>query len=231
MSQRSIIVVLAVLALSAPTGCVSFRHYASVVDERDAYRDQLEMETRSEERSRRQGAELASELQSREHALALRSGELAEVRRIRAALYERLRTEIENGQVRLREMRDGLSVELSQEILFPSGSAQVESQGRAVVREVAAELAHNQYRIIVNGHTDDRLIGSRLVERYPSNWELGAARASSVVRLLQKAGLDGRRLVVSSHASQRPVALNEDPAGRARNRRVDIRLRPVTLAE
>ena len=65
-----------------------------------------------------------------------------------------------------------------------------------------------------------------LTKRYPSNWELAGARASSVVRLFERAGIDGERLQAISRAEFAPVSSNNDAEGRGQNRRIEIRLRP-----
>ena len=66
-----------------------------------------------------------------------------------------------------------------------------------------------------------------LKERYPTNWELAGARAASVVRLFAQSGIDGTRLSAVSRGDTRPVADNRTPQGRALNRRIEIRLRPM----
>jgi chemotaxis protein MotB len=76
----------------------------------------------------------------------------------------------------------------------------------------------------VQGHTDNVPIHS---ERYPTNWELAGARASRVVRLLEENGVDPGRLWAVSHGEYAPVAPNDSNAGRAKNRRIEITLKPV----
>ena len=89
------------------------------------------------------------------------------------------------------------------------------------------ELAEIPFQIAVLGYTDDVPIGASLTARYPSNWELAGARAASVVRVMEGAGVDPERLVAVSFGANDPVASNETPDGRAQNRRIDIRLRPI----
>ena len=73
--------------------------------------------------------------------------------------------------------------------------------------------------IRVEGHTDDRPIGTAV---FPSNWELSAARAASVVRLFAQRGVAARRLAVIGYGEYRPVQPNTTPAGRNANRRVVV---------
>ena len=88
--------------------------------------------------------------------------------------------------------------------------------------------------IRVEGHTDNVRIGESLRERYPSNWDLGAARAVNVVRYLEEeVKIDPLQLSAVSYAQYRPVASNRTKAGRARNRRIELILieRDLDLAE
>ena len=75
--------------------------------------------------------------------------------------------------------------------------------------------------IEVEGHTDNRAIETAA---YPSNWELSAARASRVVRLLVASGIEEKRLLAIGHGANRPVASNDTTQGRLRNRRVEIQV-------
>jgi chemotaxis protein MotB len=95
------------------------------------------------------------------------------------------------------------------------------------VNELAGRLANVMQLIEVHGHTDSIPTQGALAERYPSNWELAAARASSVVRILVEGGVPAERLVAVSHGASLPVAPNDTPEGRARNRRIEIQLRPL----
>lgn len=216
--------IAAIAALLMCSACVTRSSYNAALTERDTYREQLESLTRDDE-------DTTQALEMRSQLLSLREEELAELKRTREALETKLASEIASGEIRLVQMRDGLSVELSEDILFPSGSAELDGRGRKALLQVAGELANNSYGIAVRGHTDNVPIGPRLVPVYPSNWELAAARASRVVRLFLEVGIDVGRLSAVSYADRHPVASNDDATGRARNRRIDIRIRPVTIAE
>ena len=102
---------------------------------------------------------------------------------------------------------------------------------RAVLQRVADQLKQTNYQIVVTGHTDNKPIGKGLVNRYPTNWELAGARAASVVRLFVDSGLPAGRLLAASMGETRPVAPNDTPDGRTKNRRIEIRLRPVVVDE
>ena len=120
---------------------------------------------------------------------------------------------------------------LSDDILFASGSAQLDAAGIAILAKVAARLKTLPHRIEVQGHTDNRGIRGYLAKRYPTNWELAGARAARVTRLLQKEGIDGTRLSSVSFAEFAPVASNDTAEDRAYNRRIEIRLHPTSTAD
>ena len=117
-----------------------------------------------------------------------------------------------------------IEVEIRDSILFPSGSAQLQPDAIPVLEEVAGILREFPNPIRVEGHTDNVPINTIV---YPSNWELSAARATSVVRLFAEAGIVPERMVAQGYGEYRPVAGNDTPEGRARNRRVVI----VVLAD
>jgi len=164
-------------------------------------------------------------VRSQEQLDAARS-ELERLTQTYTTLMSDLEAEVSSGQIQIEQLREGIRVNVSDDILFASGSATLDPVGREVLDKVAAQLAGLDHDIEVQGHTDDRPIKGSLQKRYASNWELAAARAARVVRLLQDAGIGGDRLSVVSFASYRPIAPNESPEERALNRRIEIRLKP-----
>ncbi|WP_239330393.1 OmpA/MotB family protein [Stutzerimonas stutzeri] len=117
-------------------------------------------------------------------------------------------------------VNDGsISFRISSEILFGSAQAELENTGLDVIDRLIPTLAASPHRIIVEGHTDNLPIQT---ERFPSNWELSASRASSVVRYLQLAGIEATRLSATGYADTRPIADNGSEPGRASNRRVEL---------
>jgi len=146
-------------------------------------------------------------------------------------LVGQLKSEVSNGSVTIQQMRDGIRVNLAQEILFKSGSANLDKTGKELLAKVAEELQGSTYEIQVIGHTDNQKIGPALAQRYPTNWELGSARASQITRLFMDAGIAESRMVAVSAADGRPRADNSTEEGRAQNRRIEIRLRPIETTE
>ncbi len=170
--------------------------------------------------------ELAADLASRTREVEEEQQEVDELRSTYDELVTELQSEVAAGRIEIERLREGLQVKLSQEILFPKGSARVSAGGRGVLERVAGRLGGEGHAVQVLGHTDPHAIRGRLAQQYPSNWELGAARAAAVVRILEGAGVASARLSAISHGPHRPVASNDSAEGRARNRRIEIRLQP-----
>jgi len=133
------------------------------------------------------------------------------------------------GAVQMELLRSGLVIVLPNEVLFASGSAKLKSDGETLVEELVGALEDVPYQILVVGHTDDVPIGPELAKRYPSNWELAGARASSVVRVMAANGIPPQQLLAVSMGDTRPVAPNDTAEGRRQNRRIEVRIRPVVV--
>jgi chemotaxis protein MotB len=166
-------------------------------------------------------------LKQKEEELRKASEYMKRTNQLYDQLVGELKDELASNQVKVKEMKDGINVNLSEEILFPSGSAELNKSGQEVITRVSSKLAGKEYQIIVVGFTDNIPIRGNLAKRYPTNWELAGARAASVVRLLEKTGIESKKLVATSYGENFPVASNETDEGRAQNRRIEIRLRPV----
>ncbi len=146
-------------------------------------------------------------------------------------MVSKLKQEVSSGQVEVQQMRDGIRVNLAQDILFKSGSSALDPAGKALLAKVSEELKTSAYEVVVIGHTDNQKVGAALAQRYPTNWELGAARAATIVRTFQNAGIGPARMLAVSAGENRPRADNGTPEGRGLNRRIEIRLRPVEVEE
>lgn len=126
---------------------------------------------------------------------------------------------IDQKQVSVSQTKRGVEIDISASTLFRTGEAALQPGTLEVLRQVAAVLSKEELPIEVEGHTDDIPIATA---QYPSNWELSSARASSVVRLLVENGVPAKRLAAVGLAANQPLAPNDSPDGRARNRRVTI---------
>jgi chemotaxis protein MotB len=135
-------------------------------------------------------------------------------------LLAKFKSMIDSGKLKVKMVGGRMVVELASDILFPSGSASLSPEGKTAILEVATVLASIPERAFqVEGHTDDDPIRT---ERFPSNWELGAGRAITVVQALQEGGVPVTRLSAASFAQNRPVAPNKTPEGKGSNRRIEI---------
>jgi chemotaxis protein MotB len=144
-------------------------------------------------------------------------------------LVKELEQEVSSGQIQITQLREGLRLNLAQDILFRSGSATLEPYGVELLTKVSDQLAKFPQQVEVQGHTDNVPLSKS--SRWGTNWELAAARAASVVRLFERQGVDAKHLRAVSYGEHAPVDANDTPEGRARNRRIDIRLKPIDAGE
>jgi chemotaxis protein MotB len=141
------------------------------------------------------------------------------------ALVTDLNQELQKGQLQVRRYKDMLTVDVAEQLFFDSGRATLKETGKEVLKKVAdAMKSYEDKAIRVVGHTDNVPIIGGLQKVFPSNWELSAARATTVVRFLQDAGIEPERLMATGRAEYAPVASNDDAEGRQKNRRIEITL-------
>lgn len=155
---------------------------------------------------------------------------LAAMREAQDALRARLGAELASGEAQMTDDGDSVSLALDERILFPSGQAELNARGLEVLERVAASITALPDRTVrVEGHTDSTPITGENLARFPSNWELSTARATSVVRFFEAHGIDGDRLAAVGYGEHHPVADNRTAAGRHRNRRIEIVLSRATV--
>jgi len=144
------------------------------------------------------------------------------------ALIADLNEQIEKREVKIEAFEKRISVSFVDRILFDFGKETITPEGREVLQKVGGILKGVKgRRIRVIGHTDDIPILPEYRHRFPSNWELSAARAAAVVRQFEKeTGLDPRNLEAVGRSFYHPVASNETADGRSQNRRVEITIAP-----
>lgn len=170
----------------------------------------------------------------------LKSGlrsEISKTERVKTPLAEikkdldrLLAEEKERGVVDITLDRSGIKLFFYSNFFYDSGEATMLSQGKAIIDKVLQalnEIGYYQFKIDVEGHTDDVPISTA---RFPSNWELSVSRASNVVKYFIEHDIDSERLKASGYADTRPLVANRDslgnpiPENRARNRRILIRI-------
>ncbi|MCD6526082.1 MAG: OmpA family protein [Desulfuromonas sp.] len=183
-----------------------------------------------EQVSSEQSGEISSLQQELEHERIARQARLAKLSKTYNTLVASLEEEIQRGEVTISQLKGKLSVNLVEKILFASGSADLTSAGTKVIQQVGNVLKQvDDKNIRVEGHTDNLRISKSLQGKFPSNWELSAARAANVVRFLQReVGIAGTKLEIGAYGPFRPVADNASVEGRAQNRRIQIVLVPNT---
>jgi chemotaxis protein MotB len=136
-------------------------------------------------------------------------------------LLQYLREQGLEDKVQVNLTDKGLHVTITDSVMFASGSAMLVGVSKELLRRIRAVLGSDVESVVVEGHTDDRPIQTL---QFPSNWELSAARASSVVRFLleEENELSPARYLAVGYGEFHPVDTNQTAAGRSRNRRVEI---------
>jgi chemotaxis protein MotB len=141
------------------------------------------------------------------------------LRKLAQELSAALAPLVKEGKVRVTQTALGVSVEINASVLFDPGEARLAPDSEQALRALGVVLKNDTHALQVEGHTDDTRIDTAL---YPSNWELSAVRASSVVRLFIDSGVAPARLTAVGRASNLPVSSNATAQGKARNRRVTV---------
>lgn len=141
------------------------------------------------------------------------------MRNVAREILEVMAPLVEQGKVRVMETDRGVTVEINDSVLFDTGLAIPRPEIVKAMHAIAEVLAPTDFPITIEGHTDNVPINT---VQFPSNWELSAVRATTVLRLFLDKGIDAKQLTPIGYADTRPVESNNDIAGRARNRRVNI---------
>jgi len=167
----------------------------------------------------------------KEYDTSVARGDSLQVANVRLqAEYDSLQnlfaTEMEATSLDMQLLRDGIEIELPADLLFESGSLEVKRDGSEFGMKLVDYLKGNDYLVFVTGFTDSQNPIGNLARRYPTNWELSAARAALAVRFLVGEGLSEDRFWAVGRAANDPLASNSTPEGRAKNRRLRLVLRP-----
>ena len=221
------------------SGCVSKGEYEKLQSERDgleqkvreleSQRAALEQDKANLERVR---TDLRSELVTAEQQRAQLEMSSQQTKTRYDGLVRNLNDEVQKGQLQVRQYKDMLTVEIAEQLFFDSGRATLKESGKTVLKKVGEALKGYDDKIIrVVGHTDNVPIGKSMQAQFASNWDLSAARATTVVRFLESAGVPPERLLASGRGEYSPVASNDDAEGRRRNRRIEITLVDKSLAQ
>lgn len=159
------------------------------------------------------------------------TNELEELEAAKRMLEEKLAREIGDKQVLLELAGRGLVITMANDILFDSGKAKLKRESHSVLKKVASVIKEKlpDSNIGVEGHTDNVPIK---YSGWKSNWELSAARATSVLHyLIDKCGLKPENLSAIGYGEYKPIDTNDTKVGRAKNRRVEIVILPREITK
>ncbi len=164
-----------------------------------------------------------SEMDARRRAAKVRAREEGQqAAKLRESL-EALKKQITGKDLSLKETKDMLRIDIVNHLLFDVGSAGLRAKGRGALDKLVDFFKSQKGKLIrIEGHTDSQPIKGVLARRYPTNWELSAARAIAVVRYLQSKGVPPGLLSAAGYSFYKNEASNETAEGRARNRRIVI---------
>ena len=176
---------------------------------------------------RQRVAELERMLADRDKELAgLRgdlSAEMSKLKEAQRGLIRALKPQIDQNNIAVDLNNERLLINLASGYLFGSGEDQLKPAGADALKQVGAILKDfPEYKVAVDGHTDNRPIKSSLKKTFPTNKELSEARAANATKALTEGGLAAA--TTHGFADTKPVAPNTTDAGRAKNRRVEIRV-------
>ena len=139
------------------------------------------------------------------------------------AINKQLSARLDKDDATIKQIKGELKVTVVNEVLFAEGGYTLDRHGENVLDKLAPTLATlSKQRVAVEAFTDNVPIGATLKARFPSNMELSSARADEVVRYLAKKGVSERLMSAQGFGERHPVAGNDTPDGRAKNRRVEI---------
>lgn len=141
------------------------------------------------------------------------------MRNVAKDIMDTLQPLVAQGKVRLLETSRGVTIEINDSVLFPVGQAKLQPASMSAMRAIGEVLARADFPITIEGHTDNVPIATA---QFPSNWELSAVRATSVLRLFNESGVGAERLTAIGYGDTRPLETNTTLEGRARNRRVSV---------
>jgi len=159
--------------------------------------------------------------------------EITRLTRTQEELSNSLQDEISKGNITIQQVRDRLTINMVDRVLFDSGQAQVKPAGVKVLKQVSDILKTvTDKQIRIEGHTDNVPISSKLQSHFKTNWELSTARATTVVRyLIDQGSVNRRHLSAVGYADTQPRASNDSEEGRSSNRRIEIVLYPKDLKD
>jgi chemotaxis protein MotB len=224
-NQLRMVAILAIGALGV-SGCVSTSRYKKLVAEDNAlmtkYDEALTKITGLEQQ--------VTTLKITNESLGREKDDLKQQTEVTKNEYSnlvgQLQQELQEGQLQVTQYQNMLKVDVAEKIFFDSGSARLKVTGKTVLKKVGEALAQYKDKVIrVVGYTDNVPLSPKIQAIFPTNWELSAARATNVVRFLQdECKINPENLIAAGRGQYAPVASNDTPEGRQKNRRIEIML-------
>lgn len=222
MIRRGWLLVLVGMLFLAVPGCmVTESTYLKKVEEAGSLEQGFAVCREEVERLAKQNGELVKKVQEQQAQIVQleksREEKVQEVSKTYTQMIEKMKSEIEDGQVTITELQGRLTVNMVDAILFDSGKTDIKPEGRKILQKVVDVIGQVEDKVIrVEGHTDNVKIGGILARVFPSNWELSAARAINVARYLQRLGVDPALLSAAAYGEYRPISENETLEGCAK---------------
>ena len=200
-------------------------------------REQLQQEqtqlsaTLDQERQRLKAEAEEKTRLEREHAA--KEDEIRRLTKTQEELSRSLQDEIAKGNITIQQVRDRLTINMVDRVLFDSGRAHIKPAGLKVLKQVSDVLNKvTDKQVRIEGHTDNVPISTKLQDKFKTNWELSTARATTVVRyLIDQGGVQPQALSAVGYADTHPLATNDSEEGRSSNRRIEIVLYPKDLSQ
>jgi len=194
--------------------------------------EQSQLSASLDEERRRLKAE-AEEKARLEQERAAKEDEIRRLTKTQEELSQSLKDEIAKGNIKIQQVRDRLTINMVDRVLFDSGRADIKPAGLKVLKQVSDVLNKiTDKQIRIEGHTDNVPISTKLQDKFKTNWELSTTRATTVVRyLIDQGGVQPQSLSAVGYADTHPIESNDSEQGRSSNRRIEIVLYPKDLSQ
>jgi len=139
-------------------------------------------------------------------------------------LYKKLLKALnQQEQIQLEQDSKGVKITLAATVLFSSGKSKLSVGGKAILRTLSNALSrHKDIKIVIEGHSDNVSIKGGLAKKYKSNWELSATRSLTVLHYIAAHNVAESQLEARAHGSNQPIASNDTPQRKNKNRRIEI---------
>jgi chemotaxis protein MotB len=194
--------------------------------------EQSQLSASLDEERKRLKAE-AEEKARLEQERAAKEDEIHRLTKTQEELSQSLKDEIAKGNIKIQQVRDRLTINMVDRVLFDSGRADIKPAGVKVLKQVGDVLNKiTDKQIRIEGHTDNVPISTKLQDKFKTNWELSTTRATTVVRfLIDQGGVQPQSLSAVGYADTHPIESNDSEQGRSSNRRIEIVLYPKDLSQ